>query len=232
MSPRIAWNVSFDPVDAAEAIAWFAERLVMTRDELDELEAQIARRAFFVSGVAQLDLVTQAWEAIDAAIKDGTTLDDFKADVGAALEDAWHGTVENPPWRLETMFRTNVQSAYVAGRYKQATDPEVISDRPYWLFDAILDSRTTEVCEKCNGTIQPANSSWWKSHLPPLHFNCRSHFITLTEDQAKEHGISKSPPRASPDDGFGSAPGEDEWKPARSDYPGPLFALFKNKVPS
>ena len=87
----------------------------------------------------------------------------------------------------------------------------------------------SDICEKCNGTILPADSAWWKSRLPPLHFNCRSHFITLTHEQATEHGISKSPPRASADEGFADAPGEDEWKPARADYPKQLFLLFSEK---
>jgi SPP1 gp7 family putative phage head morphogenesis protein len=224
------WDVSFDPVDAEEAIAWFGERLAMTRDELAIVADEIAKRAFFVSGVTQLDIVTQAWEAFDAALKNGTTLEQFKADVGDELERAWQGSVHAPAWRLETIFRTNTQSAYVAGRYKQATDPEVIADRPWWRFDAVLDDRVTTTCLKCNGTVLPADSSWWKSHLPPLHFNCRSHFIALTPTQAKELGITKRPPKVDADQGFGAAPGKDDWTPMRSDYPRELWSVFKEKT--
>jgi SPP1 gp7 family putative phage head morphogenesis protein len=223
------WDVSFDPVDAAEAIAWFASRLLLTREDVDALGEQIAKRAFYVSGVAQLDVVTQVWEAIDTAIREGTTLEDFKAEIGDTLRDAWQGDVANPPWRIETIFRTNTQSAYAAGRYKEASDPDAMADRPYWMFDAILDDRTTEVCEKCDGTILPADSPWWKSHLPPLHFNCRSHFLTLTEAQAKDRGVAKRPPRIAADEGFGDAPGEDEWKPQRAAYPEQLWLAFKEK---
>jgi SPP1 gp7 family putative phage head morphogenesis protein len=227
----MAWDVSFDPVDAEDAITWFADRLVLTRAQVEELTAALADRAFYVSAVAQLDLVTQVWDAIGTALKDGEDLEDFKARVTESLTSAWEGTVENPAARIETIFRTNVQSAYTAGRYKQATDEDTIADRPYWMFDAIEDDRTSEICEKCDGTVRPADDAWWKSHLPPLHFNCRSHFITLTGEQADKHGVAKKPPTIEADDGFGAPPGEDDWKAPRSDYPAPLWSSFKEKQP-
>lgn len=225
----MAWDVSFDPVDAEEAIAWFADRLILTRDQIDALRSDLARRAFYVSGVAQLDVVTHVWEAIDDALKQGTTLDDFRASVSSSLESAWQGTVENPGSRIETIFRTNVQSAYTAGRHAEATDPDTLADRPFWMFDAILDDATTEVCEKCDGTVRAADDAWWNTHLPPLHFQCRSHFITLTKDQAHEKGITKKPTKTEPDAGFGAPPRERDWEPEKADYPEPLWKQFEEK---
>lgn len=44
--------------------------------------------AFTVADVAQLDMVVDVYEAIERAVAHGTTLDDFKADVGKSLEEA------------------------------------------------------------------------------------------------------------------------------------------------
>lgn len=167
----MTWNVSADPVDFDEAIAWFRKRVKVTRSEWDAMTAAARYRAFVVSNVAQLDLVHDVWKALDAAIEKGTTLDDFRRDVAAKLRKAWAGDVDDPAWRLETIFRTNVQNAYSAGRYRQATDPDVLDDRPIWMFDAILDGRVTEVCAACDGTRLPASHEFWKTHNPPLHFN-------------------------------------------------------------
>lgn len=227
----MTWPVSFDTVDAEEAIAWFADRLILTRAQIRDLRAAAARRAFYVSGVAQLDVVTEVWNAIDDALKKGTDLETFKAAVGEKLERAWNGTVDDPAHRLEVIFRTNVQSAYAAGRFKQATDPDIASTRPYWMFDAILDKHTTQVCEDCDGTIRPNDDPWWQSHLPPLHFKCRSHFLTLTADQARKRGITGKPTSAQAAPGFGKAPGVDEWEASRNDYPAPLWKEFEKKEP-
>src|SRR5690349_638173 len=117
----IVWPIGFDTVDFEAAITWFLGRVPLTKTEWLTLEEKARRKAFTVAGVAQLDLVAEVWSAIDKAIADGTTLADFKRDVGAKLEGAWNGTVASPPHRLETIFRTNVQMAHSAGRYREMT---------------------------------------------------------------------------------------------------------------
>lgn len=224
----MTWKVSADPIDFDEAIAWFRKRVAMTRAERDRLDAESKRKAFFVSHVAQVDIVRHAWESIDKALAKGTPLADFKKEIGPALRAAWAGAVETPAWRLETIFRTNVQSAYAAGRFRQAQHPDIAEDRPVWMFDAILDSRTTPTCKACDGTKRPADDEWWLTHLPPLHFNCRSHFIALSEKQAGK--ITLHPPTAKPDDGFGHVPHASDWEPDPSKYPASIAAPLAAKV--
>ena len=229
----MAWSASADPVDFSDALAWFRKRVAMTRADFARLTAAAKRKAFTVSNVAQLDLVNHALKAIDDAVAKGTSLEDFKKDIGGQLKKAWSGTVEDPPWRLETIFRTNVQLAYGAGRYKQATHPDVVDDRPVWMFDAILDGRTSEICSSCDHTKRPADDPWWGSHTPPLHFNCRSSFIALTEKQSRLNGgITARPPGIEPDDGFGLSPKAEEWEPDTSQYPAPLRSIYEAKQKS
>ena len=216
----MAFDTTYEPTRPEEAIAHFKKQLELTEEEIEELGEISERRGFFVSGVADLDLLTDVWDALDKALADGTGFDQFVDDIGERLETEWGGTVANPGWRQETIYRTNLQKSYNAGRYKQATDPDVIEDRPYWLFDATLDERTTEICEKCNGTIRPADDEWWAAHSPPLHFQCRSSFITLTEEQAESMGGAvDKPTHAKADDGFGKSPDVDDWEPDVEDYP-------------
>lgn len=224
----MTWAVSADPVDFDDAIAWFRKRVAMTKADFERLSAAAKRKAFFVSNVAQLELIQQVWDAIDKAVKEGTPLADFKKTIGSELRKAWAGTVDDPPWRLETIFRTNVQNAYGAGRYRQATHPDVAGDRPVWMFDAILDGRTTDICEACDGTKLPNDDAWWKTHLPPLHFNCRSSFIALTDKQAGK--ITLVAPTQPPQDGFGGVPGADEWEPDPNAYAPTLAQALTQKM--
>jgi SPP1 gp7 family putative phage head morphogenesis protein len=208
------------------AVAWFRERVPLTSDEWAALTAEARARAFTVAGVAQLDVVTDAWRALDEAIAEGTTFADFRATMGEKLAAAWGG---NSPARLETIFRTNVQQAYNAGRYDQQTDPVVLEARPFWRYSAVLDSRTSKICGPLHGTTLPADNPFWATHQPPLHFNCRSTIVSLTEEQAQSHGIAEQAPDVEPQEGFG-APGMPPYEPDLSDRPAALASAYEAKI--
>jgi uncharacterized protein with gpF-like domain len=126
----------------------------MTKAAFDALQASAKKRAFTVAGVANADLVASVQEALAGALTQGTTLEEFKDAMGAKLEAEWKGSVKNPAARLETIFRTNVQSSYNAGRHAQATDPDTLLLRPFWQFDAVTDGRTTPGCRAANGAAR------------------------------------------------------------------------------
>lgn len=194
------------PAVPVEAIDYLRARVAMSDLAAMALNAAAKRRAIWVAGLAQTALVNDVRAALESALSTGSTIEDFKASVGDMLESQWQGTVANPPARLETIFRTNTQTAYNDGRYAQATDPETKQVRPYWQFDAVLDSRTTDICKRSNGTVLPADHVWWKTHIGPLHHQCRSTFHPLTRRQAERLGLTAEPPHAPPADGFGSPP--------------------------
>jgi SPP1 gp7 family putative phage head morphogenesis protein len=217
-----SWKVTTKVPEWKEAVDAFRARTPMTAAEFRALDDAMKAQAFTVAGVAQLDVVAEVWRSLDHAIAAGRTFEEWKSEVGGQLERAWGG--ENPN-RLATIFRTNVQSAYSAGRWAQMTDPDVLAVQTHWQFDAVIDDATTEVCEECDGTVLPAGDAWWHRHNPPLHFSCRSGITTLTADAAKDLGISATGPSAAPDDGFGHSPdgGVPAWKPNPDDYPAALW---------
>lgn len=213
----------FAPSDVArwdEAVKWFLARVPMTKDRWLKLTAEARRKAFTVAGVAKADVLHDVHKAIDSAIAKGTTLDDFKKTIGAKLLEQWKGTVKNPAWRLETIYRTSVQQAYSAGRWSQMNDPAVAKMRPVGMFDAILDNRVTERCSKLDGTILTWDEWREKNLVPPLHFNCRSGIRSLRKSRAeKTPKWGKAAPDVSSQEGFGAVPGTVEWKPDTKKYP-------------
>lgn len=218
-----------DPVNFEEAIAALRRRVPMTDEQFAALEEAEREYAFTVAGVAELDVVADVYEAIERAVEDGTTFEDFEVDVGGQLSGAWGG---EDPARLETVFRNNVQTAYNAGRYESATAPAVADERPYWRYDSIVDADTTEICLACNGVVLPADHPWWRTHYPPCHHRCRAMVTTLTQRQAERDGITDSPPDIRAMTGFGKAPtdGGRDWAPEPDDYPAPLAAELEDKV--
>lgn len=220
----MAWKWGLVGDAFADALKWFRRKVSISKAEFDALDADAREKAFTVAGVAQLDIVTDVWEAVDKAVSEGETLDDFRKRVGDRLETAWGGEI---PGRIETIFRTNVQMAYSAGREQQMRDPEVIGRRPYLEYDATVDSRTTPICRALHGTILRADDPFWQTRTPPCHFQCRATLISLTEEQAKSKGITTVPPNVKAMDGFGRPSAT--WEPDLNDYPPELVDDFERK---
>lgn len=195
-----------------EAVAWFARRAPLQQGEWLQLQERTRRRAFTVAGLAQLELVRDVQASIEAALASGVPFSEWQGEIGPKLRQAWAESGTNGGGhRLRVIWRNNVQLAYSAGRYHQMTRDAVLAARPFWLYDAVLDSGTTELCRGLHGTVLPASSPWWKSRIPPNHHQCRSGIRTLTRAQAEARGITAEPSGESSPDGWGHAPGEDEY---------------------
>ena len=194
-----------EPVKFDAAIAAWRKRDPMPKADWEALQADERDYAWTVAGVAQADVVSDVWDAIDSSVENGTPFAEFKADVGAKLEEAWGG---EKPGRLETIFRTNVNGAYNEGRHSVFTAPKVLEARPYWRYELIDDSDLCDICQDCKGVILPADDEWWSENLPPLHFRCRCSFTALSRQEANDEGIDAEGPDTDPDEGFGEAPSE------------------------
>jgi SPP1 gp7 family putative phage head morphogenesis protein len=201
----MSWGVSSNPLEFEEAVAWFRGKLVMTDDQYRRLAADAKRKAFTVAGVAQADVVQAVFNAIDKSLRDGTSFAEFQRQIGPVL--APFGVNGHA---LETIYRTNMQAAYGAGRYKQMTEPDVLKARPVWVFDAVLDRRTSKTCQSLNGLTLPANDPAWNGRIPPLHHRCRSGIRNIRAEDAQ---LSGAVPALEGADGFGQPPGMDEWQP-------------------
>lgn len=221
-------NPPADPGQFHEAIKAFRKRVPMTDDEFDELDEQQRERAFTVAGLMQADLVGEVYEAIDDAIEHGETLDDFKARVGDMLSEQWGG--EDPP-RLEMVFRTNVNSAYNAGRYAVFSAPAVKEARPYFRFEVIDDDRLDDECGDLAGTVLPQDDSFWDDHVPPLHPNCRCSFSAVSAEEAGENDDAidtEAPDAEDAAEGFGGRPDRgDDWQPDLDRFPSAISDVLR-----
>jgi len=215
-----------DPRASAEAVEWFRSRVPVTAAEWAELSASAQRGAFRMANVATLDMATRVWRAIDTAVAAGTDFRAFKRAVAADLAREWGAPNAG---RVATIFRTNVQTAYAAGRYAVATTRDTMALRPFWRFEAILDGRVTPICEPRDGLVKRGDDPWWRSNYPPLHYQCRSGVTTLTDAQAAAEGWGRAHPVAPPDPQttFGATPSPDAWHPNPADYPPEVWARWQ-----
>jgi len=156
-------------------------------------------RAFTVAKAAKMDLLEDIRSEIERAIAEGTTFDDFKNRIiptlqrkgwwGEGIDESTGEIVQlGSPWRLSTIFNTNIQTAYQVGHYRQMSDPDVLRERPYWRYVAVMDDRTRPEHAAWHGTILPADDPWWDTHYPPNGWNCRCTVVSVSDAELERRG--------------------------------------------
>ena len=172
-----------DGLAPEEAIRFWAERANLTWDQAKELSDAARARAFYATGLYEQDLVDRVSEALKDALANGETLEDFQKRVAEVItKQGWKD------YRVETIFRTNLQTAYSAGRYLKMQ--EVKKARPYWQYLAIMDKRTRPSHAVLHEKVYPADHEFWDSNYPPNGFRCRCAVRTLSQRQVDSEGLS------------------------------------------
>lgn len=180
-----------EPVPPDAAVEFWKQRAKLTDEEAKALGEGAKQRAFYVTGLARRDLVQLVSDGIEEALKNGETLADFKKRIVAAIQaQGWHD------YRVENIFRTNMQTAYSAGRYKKMQ--AVKASRPYWQYIAVMDRRVRPSHAILHKKVYPADHEFWASNYPPNGFRCRCGVRTLSERQVKAQGliVEKEMPKA------------------------------------
>jgi len=150
-----------------------------------------------VAGAYKDDLLADFREAVDKAITQGTTLEDFRKDVDRIV--ATHGWDYNGGrnWRSRVIYETNVRQAYNAGRWKQMTDPETMQILPYLQYRHGDSRRPRPQHLAWDGITLPAEDPWWQTHYPQNGWGCKCKVFAVSErrmEKARAKGKAQAPP--------------------------------------
>ncbi|MBP4049219.1 minor capsid protein [Chromobacterium violaceum] len=168
----------------------------------EELWQEAQAQAFTVAKVTRLDILQDIRDAVEKALAEGKTVAWFKKELTPVLKaKGWWGKQEvldeetgevrevqlGSPRRLETIYRTNLQTAYMAGRWQ--TQMENVADRPYWMYVAIRDSKTRPSHRALHGKVFRYDDPFWQSYYTPNGWGCRCRTIALSADDLEARGI-------------------------------------------
>lgn len=166
----------YTPLPFDEAIQYLKARVSLTKAEWADLEPKLAFRAFTMAKLTQCDYIEAVRGRLVHALKSGEGFEQVWSDI-QAIADADGATIKPGYW--ETVYRTNVQTAYNVGRRMQ-----IDRDPPAALALMVLeDERTSSICRPLAGLVLPYNHTFWDTHWPPFHFNCRTTVRAIYEDE-------------------------------------------------
>ena len=171
----------------SKAINWFIKKFPILYDHLDDVTKKVNETFFYIKRSLELETTRTLYNNLLDNLSNGGTLKDWLEASKTILDKTGLG---DSPWYLELVYRNNMQSSYNAGAfYNQELNKK---NKPYGLYDAIDDERTSEICQILNGKVYPLDHPFWNRYLPPNHHGCRSKRITLSKEELEEYGLTVS----------------------------------------
>ncbi|MBR0545001.1 MAG: minor capsid protein [Treponema sp.] len=205
-----AGDENIPPVPFAEAIDFLKARVPMTKKEWEKLEPKLRFRAFTVAKLGTAVEIETAKQILVSALEKGESY----SQTWETLNDIFgKGELGFKPGYWENVFRTNTQTAYMAGKLQQyEKTPGIVA---YQLM-IIEDVRTSKICRNLitktgRGLVLSVDDDFWKTKgFPPYHFQCRSSVRAIFKSQIKAENIKIDEPkhldRFKVGDGFGGNP--------------------------
>jgi uncharacterized protein with gpF-like domain len=150
-----------------EAIEFFRGKVNIPTQRWDDLREEMHAKGFMVAGANRDGVLSDFREAVDKAISQGTTLEEFQNDFDGIVKRHGWSYKGTRNWRSEIIYDTNVRTAYQVGRYRQMTDPDVANYRPFWEYMHTQSSHPRPAHLAWVGTVLKMNDPWWNTHYPP-----------------------------------------------------------------
>jgi len=160
---------------------------------------------FTVAKAMQMDILKDFKDAVEAAIAEGQTLEQFKKGLEPTLQaKGWWGKKEmvdpltgktvsaqlGSDRRLKTIYDTNLRSAYQEGRWERA---QASTAHPYLMYRVGPSKSHRKEHLAWDGLVLPKDDPWWNSHYPPNGWGCKCWTMAVSEarkQKLEETGIS------------------------------------------
>ncbi len=204
---------SLKPEDAIKALTNRGRNLDPSFSWQD-VYAEEHAHASTVAKSAGFDILTDIFSALQKALEEGKTFQDFARELTPLLQaKGWWGRqlVTDPATgeqkvaqlgstrRLQLIFDANMRVSYAAGHWAHFERGK--KGRPWLRYVAIMDERTRPAHAARHNLCLPVDHPYWDKWAPPCGWNCRCTLQSLSDrDVARMRGELKFDPP--PDDDF------------------------------
>ena len=186
-------------------------------------------KAFTVAGAMKMDVLKTIRGEVESAMEEGQTFREFRQNLEPKLKElGWWGRKEivneetgeveerelGSVRRLRTIYRTNLQTSYNAGRWKNQQE----SSRELLEYIAVLDQNTRPTHRAADSVILPKDNPFWLTHYPPNGWGCRCSVRSLSWRQVDEADVADEAPDSFVSEGWDYNPGRAAFQPDLENY--------------
>ncbi len=178
-----------------DAIRYFRQLAPQFSTNWGQMRTEALNNSFSIAKLASLDVLQDTRNALENALSNGVPYNEFQKQFKNILaKNGWSGVKEvvdadgvvtsvkfDDPWRMRTIYRTNMQNSFSAGHWK--IQQETIEAFPYGEYDAVGDRRTRPSHNSLDGKVFRMDDPFWDTHYPTNGFNCRCTVNTLTAEE-------------------------------------------------
>ncbi|RJX32303.1 MAG: hypothetical protein C4516_04175 [Oxalobacter sp.] len=193
--------ISFGLREPEEALAFFRQKGYAIAFDHRDVWRQANQGAFTVAKVAQMDLLADFRTHIDAAIQNGTTLQQFIKDMRPNLmRRGWWGRAQmtdpqtketkvvqlGSPRRLKVIYETNMRTAHSEGQWQRIQSAK--DTLPFLMYDHTPSPHERKEHAAWDGLVLRADDPWWQSHYPVRAWGCKCSVIQMSAAMADAAG--------------------------------------------
>jgi HK97 family phage portal protein len=174
-------EVNYFDLPFEEAIKFFQDKIEMTSSDYHSMMAEEHLKGFTIAGMMNSDMLADTKKAVEKGLVDGTTLHEFRKDFSNIIDKYGWEYKGNSIWRADTIFRTNMNTSFAVGRYKQQKEVSYILNIKKYITAG--DDRVRDEHARWDGVTLPFDDPWWDNHEPPVDppYNCRCSTLTYME---------------------------------------------------
>jgi len=190
-------SVYYNRLTFSQMIAYFLAKVNIPTETWLDMWTYEHIHAFTVAGATQAALLADLRKAVEKAITQGTTLQEFRKDFKNIIAKTGWQYNGDFDWRTRVIYGTNVRTAYAAGRWRQLMEMDSIVYLKYNHSHAVKVPREKHLM--WDGLVLRKDDPWWIIHAPPNGWGCQCYLTGVSEAGLKRLG--KDGPDTPPQDG-------------------------------
>ncbi|WP_448761903.1 phage head morphogenesis protein [Acinetobacter tandoii] len=183
-----------------KAIEYLQQKQVMPSEDWWRVQGNAHNQAFVVAHMTRLDLLEDVRQSLLDAQKNGWDLKRWSEEIEPKMKQrGWWGKQETfveggqrevqlgSPYRLKTIYQTNMAQAYEAGRQSVMWDDNPLF--PFVRYSAILDNHTRPAHRALHGVVMRKSDPAWQYISPKNGYKCRCTFYEMMDIDVKNLNI-------------------------------------------
>lgn len=179
------------PLPFEQQIRYFKNKVNIPTETYLDIYGELHDYAFVVAGANTQQLVLDFRKAVDKAIQDGITLEQFRKDFDDIVKNHSWQYNGGRNWRSRVIYDTNLYASYNYGRYVQQR--EMVDLMPYWKYEHHDNNHPRLEHKRLDNLVLRADDPFWSHYYPTRAYGCHCTVRALDDIDLQQEKLTVSP---------------------------------------